>query len=177
MIRRAQYQPTFRVASALCLLILPCVVRAQVTAVPTVTMLNADTFHYDYTITNGTLDDLLVVSISVLPGADKVFNITAPSTDFVASYDFNAGFVNFQDNTPTGAFGNGTSLSGFTYDSFIAPQASTFDAFRLDLVNGGIIQTTDATVAAVPEPGSLALLCAGSAVSLLALRRRRNRSK
>ena len=179
MIRRMQYSFLLSMAGAIALALLPDAVSAQVVATPTVTLNGSGLYHYDYTIFNNTPDELLDVSIHVLPvmpGESAVFNLTAP-TGFNAFYtDPGAGLLDYVEDTP-GIFAPGATFSGFTYDSFIAPQTSVFDATRLDLINGGLVSTTDATIAAVPEPGSMALLGAMSAAAGFAMRRRRRNTK
>lgn len=179
MIRHGQYKLRFGRGSAPCLAffslaLLPAVARAQVTVTPNVTPLGGGVYHYDYTIANATANDLFDVAIHVLPnqqlGVDTVFNVTAPA-GFNGTYtDSVLGLVDFTEN---GGFFTAAPLSGFTYDSFIAPQASVYDASQLDLVGGGIVTTTDTTLAAVPEPGSFALLGSLGVAAGFAVRRRR----
>ena len=104
----------------------------------------------------------------------NTLNVTAPA-GFKGFYtDSVLGLVDYTEDS---AFFTTTPLSGFTYDSLVAPQSSVFTASQLDLVNGGIVTTVDTTLAAVPEPGSVALLGSLSAAACFAIRRRRNRGK
>lgn len=174
MIRRMQYKLSFGIMSALCLAILPGFARAQVTVTPTVTQVANGLYHYDYTITNNTANDLFDVTIQVLPGVATALNVTAPA-GFKGFYTDNV--LGLVDYTEDSAFFTAAPLSGFTYDSLVAPQSSVFTASQLDLVNGGIVTTTDTTLAAVPEPGSMALLGSLGAAACFVIRRRRNLEK
>lgn len=147
----------------------PALTHAQAIVTPTVTQLNTGVYHYDYSITNTTADDLFDVDIQVLPGPGVIFNVGAP-TGFTTLYDYGLGLVSYTEDT--GVFSMNTAVSGFVYDSLLAPKTSTFIANRTP-ASGGIIATNGSTPSAVPEPGSLTLICAISAVSLCALRRKR----
>ena len=180
MIRHAQYKLLTGMISATCLFILPGIAHAQVST-PAVTFANG-LYHYDYSITNATADDLFTVTIQVLPYNDPniqpdpnspnnpVINVTAPA-GFMASYDPVNGFVGYTEFT--GIF-TSTPLNGFTYDSTFAPMSSVFEA---DFAVNGITPTFGTTLAAVPEPDSVALLGAMSAAACFAMRRRVRNTK
>ena len=123
---------------------------AQVTVNPAIsTAAGVSTF--DYTIDNGTANDLAIVSIAVpaLPGA--VFDLVTPA-GFLASFDSGTGFVDFLADSSS--FSAGSSLSGFKYSSTFEPGQSTFSA--LDVLGSPFSGPTVA--AAVPEPGAAAWL-------------------
>ena len=177
MIRHAQYKFLSGIVSATCLFILPGIAHAQVST-PAVTFANG-LYHYDYSIANTSADDLFTVTIQVLPFSDPVnansptnpnnpvINVTAP-TGFLSSYDPVNGFIGFTEDS---SFFTPAPLSGFTYDSTIAPMSSAFEADFFG--TNGITPTFGTTLAAVPEPGSIALLGAMSAAACFAMRRRR----
>ena len=173
MIQRKQVNLSLGILSALCLTIMPGIVHAQIVT-STVTLLSGGVYHYDYGIANNTGDDLFNVSIHVLPnsqlGVDTVFNVTAP-IGFKGSYtDSVNGLVDYTEDTDIFTT---TLLNGFTYDSFIAPQASAYDATRFGA--GGSVTTTDATIAAVPEPGSMVLFASLGVITGFAARRKRRK--
>jgi len=148
---------------------IPGLVHAQALITPTVTLLSNGAYHYNYSITNISADDLFDVDIQVLGGPGVVFNVGTP-TGFTSLYDYGLGLVSYTEDT--GVFSTNTAVTGFVYDSFKAPKLSSFTANQTP-ASGGIITTSGATLAAVPEPGSLALMGAISVVSLCALRRKR----
>ena len=166
MIRGKQYKLPLGIVGMLCLLTLPGIANAQV-SVPVVTFANG-LYHYDYSIVNTSADDLFDVSIHVLPGAGKVFNISAP-IGFASAYDSVLGLVDFTEDT--GLF-TAAPLSGFTYNSGLAPMSSTFDANFAPLA-GGITTTSGTTLAAVPEPGSIMLFASAGVIAGFATRRKR----
>lgn len=169
MVRHAHYKPSLDIVSALCLAFLPGIVHAQVMVTPTVTQLANGVYHYDYTISNNTNNDLFDVTIHVLPGVATALNVMAP-IGFKGFYtDSVLGLVDYTEDS---AFFTATPLSGFTYDSFIAPHASIYDANQFDFGAGNIVTTTSTTLAAVPEPGSQALLGFLGTATCFALRKR-----
>ena len=169
MPRRKQVRFFAGVAGAFCLSILPCASRAQVSS-PVVT-LNNKLFHYNYSIRNTSANDLFDVDIHVLSGAGVVSNIVMP-TGFTSLYDYGLGLVSFTEDT--GAF-TAVPLSGFGFDSAFGPHSSTFDSNYADLTSGNIITTSGSTLAAVPEPGSIALIGSFSVAAACALRRARRK--
>ena len=169
MTRRAQCNTLLGMVSATCLLILPGIAHAQVSA-PVVTLLGNGLYHYDYSITNTSADDLFDVDIQVMPGAGVVTNVSAP-VGFMTAYDSGLGLVSYLEDT---SLFTAAPLSGFTYDSGLAPMTSTFNANFAPLA-GGITTTTGSTVAAVPEPGSIALFASMGAVAGFAARRKRRK--
>jgi hypothetical protein len=171
MIRRRQYGRLLAAAGALCALLAPGAARADlVTVIPTVTM-NGSLYHYDYAITNNAPEDLAIVSIPVLPGPDTIQNLSVPD-GFVGSFDSGLGFVDFLGDVDMDGnqvvFGQGTTLSGFMFDSPFAPGPGVFQALS---VSG--TSFVGSTSAPVPEPGSFALMGAAATSGLFALRRRR----
>ena len=66
MTHRAQRNTLVGMVSATCLFLLPGIASAQVST-PTVTFGNG-LYHYDYSISNTSADDLFDVDIHVLPG-------------------------------------------------------------------------------------------------------------
>ena len=169
MTRRAQGNILFGMVSATCLL-LPGITQAQVST-PVVTLLGSGLYHYDYSITNTSPDDLFDVDIHVAPGPGVVSNVNTPG-GFTSLYDSGLGLVAFTEDT---ALFTAAPLSGFTYDSAFAPVFSTFDANFAPLA-GGITTTSGSTLAAVPEPGSVALFVSMSAMAGFAARRKRRRA-
>lgn len=140
---------------SLCAIALPRLASSQVVVTPTVTNVGA-LFHYNFTITNGTVFDLSLITIDVLASADAVRNLTTPD-GFTAFFDPNFGTVDFSE--VTNGFAAGSSLSGFQFDSPVAPSDTSFQALGLDPDTGGQVAFSGATLApaAVPEPGLLPL--------------------
>lgn len=177
MIRQTQYKLSIGMVSVTCLLSLSGIAHAQV-SMPAVTFANG-LYHYDYSISNPSTDELLTVRIQVLPFDDPntppnpnnpnnpVINVSAPA-GFTSSYDPFNGFVGYTEDS---SFFTAAPLSGFTYDSALAPMSSTFEAAFAG--GSGITTTNGTTLAAVPEPGSVALLGAMGAAACFAMRRRR----
>ena len=124
MSRNIQYKAILGTAGMGCLLLFPTGAHAQVVT-PTVTTLAGSIYHYNYSIKNTSADDLFDVTIHVRAGAGQIFNVMAP-IGFRASYDSGLGLVDFVENTNT--FVTNQAISGFTYDSSLAPNPSTFDA-------------------------------------------------
>ncbi len=173
MPRRKQYNILSGLAGALCFLIAPCVVRAQVSA-PTVTFANG-LYRYNYSISNTTSSDLFDVDIHVLAGPGVITSTFTPTVGgdplaFVSAYDSALGLVSFLENDSNFS---SVPLSGFGFFSAFGPRASTFDAnFTPD---GGLTITTSSgsTLAPVPEPGSIALIGALGTITACAMRRRK----
>ena len=160
MTRIGQSKNFFILAAALIGLLTPCIVQAQVLVTGAASPVSGGAlFQYNYTISNNTPNDLVVVDIHVTPGMGSIVpgSIIAPN-DFVSAFDPGLGLVSFLENTvPFGA----APLSGFSFRSNLRPGNSTFDATQLTpagslTVSSGSV--TSAVGAAVPEPGSLAWL-------------------
>lgn len=134
---------------------------AQVVVTPAITTV-AGVSTFDYTIDNGTANDLAVVSISVpaLPGA--VFDLVTPA-GFLASFDSGTGFVDFLADSSS--FAAGSSLSGFKFSSAFKPGASAFSA--LDIAGNPFSGPTISAV--VPEPGLAVWFCLLSLLPMLGI--------
>jgi hypothetical protein len=112
---------------------------------------NGGLFQYDYSITNQTADDLPVLDIAVTPDI-TIGDLTAP-TGFETAYDPGLGLVSFLENTAS--FGS-TPLSGFMFDSSVAPSATTFTATLQDLTTFAVSTMSGSTQGpVVPEPTML----------------------
>jgi hypothetical protein len=110
-------------------------------------------FQYNYTITNNSGDDLEVLDIAVTPGI-SITGLTA-TPGFTDAYDPVLGLVSFLEDTST--FGP-TPISGFIFDSSLAPKPTTFNGTLLD-ANFNLVNTGGNTTGPVaPEPGYLLLL-------------------
>jgi hypothetical protein len=142
--------------------------QAQLSLDPTVTPISGG-FRYEYTVNNNTAADYSIVNINTVAQLDAIA-ITDFPTGFNALYDSGLGIVSFFEDTST--FAAMTSVSGFAFESPFGPGQVSFDA--LETLTGDM--TNGVTIAAVPEPGSLALWGACGAVGLLILRRRRTPS-
>ena len=148
-------------------LLLTQAAQAQVTVTPTVTQ-NGSLFHYDYRIMNGVTDDLSIITLEGLPMQnDAVKNLMVPN-GFVGSFDSGLGLLSFLEGTQ--AFSVNTTFSGFGFDSLFGPVDGTFSA--LD-INGTEFRGNTLIAAAVPEPGTVSLLCGVVTGAVFALRRRR----
>lgn len=135
----------------------------DVTASVTVT---GSMFQYDYTIVNGSGEDLPVLTIDVTPGI-TVSNLGAPGgpSAFETAYDSVLGAVSFLENAA--AFSS-TPESGFIFDSPVGPGTTMFTATLQNLSTFEV--TTDFGITqgpvVTPEPSSLVpITCIG--VSLL----------
>jgi hypothetical protein len=117
-------------------------------------------YQYDYTVTDGT-GELAVLDIAVTPGI-TISGITAPGgpAAYESAYDSVLGLVSFLENA---AIFPSTPLSGFIFDSSVAPSASHFGVTLFDGTTGtggGI------TGPVTPEPASLGLYALGGAALL-----------
>lgn len=171
-LRPGQTAKSVALAGALCALLSSGAARAQgtVSVTPTVTGGGA-LFHYSYTVTNATAEELAIVSFPTLGNA-AVTNTAAPA-GFFTSYDSGNGFISFApDQSGTGMFAAGSTVGAFTFDSPFGAVPTQFSA--LD-VSGNEI--TGTTLAPAPEPSALATLTAGGlALGLCAVRARRRAS-
>lgn len=143
-----------------------------ITVTPTVTA-NGALFHYDYSIGNGTGNDLAVLDLMVTPGAGTIQGLSAPA-GFQFAYDPVLGLVSFLEDA--GTFGT-TSISGFAFNSPFQPRATTFTGTLLD-ANFNVSTMTGSTSGplagpAVPEPTYLPLMALGATAFWLVYRRTR----
>lgn len=123
-------------------------------------------FHYEYSVENTGPEEIVIVSIVGVPLGDPDIgpSLTAPA-GFLASYDSGLGIVDFLADA--GLFAAGTTVSGFSFDSFAPPGAVTFTA--LGSLGETFAGATEGPVgAAIPEPVSGLLL--GLGLGLLARR-------
>lgn len=141
--------------------------RAQVTVTPTITRSGA-LYNYNYSVTNFTPNDLLVVNLNNLPKvAGALTNFSAPAGFQITSYDPGVGIESFVADSQT--FTPGLTFTGFSFSSLFAPGTVPFDAE--DIVGG---MTNGTTLAPVPEAGTEVSLGAGVLLlTLCAVRRRR----
>jgi hypothetical protein len=146
---------TLRTAQILRALTLSIVVagiaHAGVVDVTVVVTQSAGLFQYDYSISNGTANDLFDLDIAVTPGIG-ITGLTAP-TGFETAYDPGLGLVSFLENTAS--FG-ATPISGFIFDSSIAPSQTEFAANLQNPSTLKIVTTSGSTQGPVvtPEPAS-----------------------
>jgi hypothetical protein len=172
-----QYGKLLAAVGTLGAFLAPVAVRADlVQVVPTVTQMGG-LFHYDYAITNNASENLLDVTIPVLPGPNTIAGGLVNVPDgFVGSYDSGLGLVDFLANVDMSGnpvvFGMGQTISGFSFDSPLAPGPSTFQALT---ESGNTL--FGSTAAPAPEPGSFALLGAAATSGVFALRRRATRRR
>lgn len=136
----------------------------SVTAVVT---LSGSLYTYDYTVADAT-GLLAVLDIAVTPGI-SITNIQAPggASAFETAYDSGLGLVSFLENN---AVFTDAPEAGFTFESPVAPGASSFDVTLFDGTTGsGSVEGP--LVSSVPEPGSW-MLCALAGAVLLSSRKR-----
>ncbi len=130
---------------------------ALITVTPVVTPVGS-LYEYDYSIINNSGDDMPVLDIAVAPGT-AILDLTA-APGFDDAYDPVLGLVSFLENTSV--FGP-TALSGFIFESPLAPGATTFNATLLDAnFNVSTLRAVPPLVryaASTPEPGYFPLLC------------------
>jgi hypothetical protein len=142
---------------------------ALITVTPTVTP-EGSLYEYDYSVINNSGDDLPVLDITVAPGT-VILDLTA-APGFDDAYDPVLGLVSFLENTSV--FGP-TAISGFIFESPLAPGATTFNAtlldanFNVSTLGGPTVGPVAATT--TPEPGYFPLLAFGVPLFLF-LRRR-----
>ncbi|MGI4788643.1 MAG: PEP-CTERM sorting domain-containing protein [Janthinobacterium lividum] len=142
----------------------------QVVVAPTTTF-NGSLYHYSYSVTNFTPDDLYVINLNglpLVPGA--LTDFSAPDGyEITNPYDSGVGIESFlADNT----FASGSVVSGFSFDSLYAPAPIMFDT-----VSSGTASYTGMTIgpagAPVPEASTLISLGTGLLVLTFAVVRRR----
>ncbi len=146
---------------------------AQVIVTPTVNFSDG-LYHYNYSISNSTANDVFIVDITVpinLPSV--VQNLSAPA-GFQSQFDSTLGLVSFLEDT---SVFSATPVNGFIFDSPLAPGPAPFNTTFV--TPGGQTGTGSGRTSApaTPEPGSLAVIGALGASGLLALRRRKTSSK
>ncbi len=131
---------------------------ASLTLTPT-TAFEDGFFHYDYTISNDTNSDFLLVTLDVAAQPNAIQNLVAP-TGFFSNFDAGLGLLDFAGQESIG-FPAGSTFTGFEFDSPLQPRASSFTALRLD-ANENPVTFTGRTQAPapVPEPSSTAGLVA-----------------
>ena len=157
-------------AGALGILLAAGSARAQVFVTSTATF-TGSAFHYAYTVTNVSPDDLFVVNLNGLPAVQgALFNFSAPDGFTMTSpYDYNVGIESFEANS---SFTSGSTTSGFSFDSTFAPSTVAFDT-----VSGAATPYTGTTLgpagAPVPEASTLVSLGMGLSVLAFAIVRRR----
>jgi hypothetical protein len=147
-----------------------CAVAAHagtITVTPSVTTAGS-LFHYSYTVTNGTGNDMAVLDIAVIPGAGTIQGLATPS-GFVSAYDSVLGLVSFLEDS---SFFGPSPVSGFTFNSRFGPGSTTFTGTFTDgSTLTGATTGPVAALTAVPEPGTPALL-AGALAAVFFWRRR-----
>ncbi len=150
---------------------LVCIASLANAQTPTVTgtsSFSSGLYRYNYTITNNSPNELIDVAIHINSG--PVLNLTAP-IGYTTNYDVNLGLVDFLENTSV--FATGTPVSGFFFDSPLAPtRFGVFDALTADSL-GNSASYSGTTLAPSPEPGSLALMGAAALSGAFLLRRKR----
>ncbi len=156
MLRTQQYAQFLGLAALLYTLVPNSAHAASLTVTPTTTSENG-LFHYDYTISNDTSNDFLLVTIDVAAQPDAIQNLVTP-TGFFSNFDAGLGLLDFAGQESTG-FTAGSTFTGFEFDSPLQPRASSFTALRLD-ANENPLTLTGRTPAPVPEPSSTAGLVA-----------------
>jgi hypothetical protein len=126
-------------------------------------------YTYNYNVTNNLFDPVAVVSFDVfaLPGA--VLNPVAPA-GFNLFFDDILGQVDLVEDTET--FAPGQTISGFSFQSAFAPNASAYTYVNAVTGETSVGGTTLAPTA-IPEPGTLAIGLGLVPGLLLAYRRRR----
>jgi hypothetical protein len=151
---------------------------AQVSLTPAITPIGS-LFRYEYSVTNASDFELLLVDVQTLALPDAVKNTIAPA-GFQISFDSGLGLVSFlpdADPDTPGTFAPGSTISGFQFDSPYAPDRAAFEALAFDDVNAQLVTFNGSTLGptAVPEPGAIAWCLAGGA-GLFLLRRRNRKS-
>jgi hypothetical protein len=161
------WRGSVRVLTALLLVALASPAGAVLIVEGTVSPAGGGLFHYEFTVTNDTPDDVILVSLvdGPLNDLDLDASLVAPP-DYLASYDPGLGIVDFLEASALfAAFG---SVGGFAFDTSAGPESgffTTFEAFTAlgDPLNGDVVL--------IPEPSTFVLLLTGLAA--LATRTRR----
>ena len=140
---------------------------AQLTVDATVSPQSGGLFRYDFTISNGTNEDVVIVSVRDTPLQDLALqaSLTAP-TDFLAAYEGTVGVVDFAEATALFAAGN--TVGGFYFDTAVGPGAGFFATFEA-LTDGGV---PISGIVSLPEPATTPMLLIGALAIALRARRR-----
>ena len=147
---------------------------AQLLVSPTITSLSNGLYHYNYTITNNTGQDIYLIDINTAHQANAVTNLLAP-TGFQKAFDSGLGLVSFLEDTSSFST---TPLSGFQFDSIFQGGQVLFAGDYLDNnFNNQIVSGTTRGPVSTPEPGSLAILVTLSASGAFYFRRKRSKTK
>jgi hypothetical protein len=129
-----------------------------------VTPIGGGLFHFEFSVTNDSIDDIVLVSIDAPPGDASIGATLLAPLGFLASYDSGLGIIDFLEGTDL--FSVGTTITGFSFDSNMGPGNGAFDDFSGLTVDGdtfsGTVETT--VVSAVPEPSTAASVAVGAAV-------------
>ena len=147
-------------------------VQAQLMVNLSSTALGGGVYQYEYTVINGTLQELAFLSITDAPSNDPLIGSTlyAPA-GYATSYDPNVGMTfGFIDSLPDVSFAAGSTVSGFGFQSGAAPQGF-FDVFFALTVDGDTVQGRVNRVS-VPDTGSTLGLAIFSATGILLARRK-----
>lgn len=180
MLRTRQYTWPLGLSALVYALVVPNIARAvtlgsdlmqDVTVTPTTTF-DDGLFHYDYTISNNTTNDFLLVTLDVAAQPNTIQNLSTPD-GFIGIFDAGLGLLDFGGEDSPG-FTAESTFTGFEFDSPFQPRVSSFTALRLD-ANENPVTFTGRTSAptAVPEPSMLAGLAL--APTILLFRRKRSR--
>lgn len=141
----------------------PAQAAAMVDVEATVTMFSPGVFVYDVSVTNGLVDDVVLVILVDAPVADGLVgsSIAAPS-GYAALYDANFGVVDLVEDSEV--FAAGTSVASFSFASRTMPATGVFERFEAYTTEGDL---ASGTITVVPEPSRALLRSAG--VFLLSL--------
>jgi hypothetical protein len=170
MNRSTLYKSLLGLAVALCILTAPSLSQALIITAK-VAPTGGGLFHYDFSITNDGLEDVVLASIVDAPTGDAdIDNTLFAPAGFLASYDSGLGIVDFLSDADL--FAVGTTKKGFGFDSSSGPTDGFFDVFTALTINGdelaGQVQQQ-----VIPEPSTIALLALGLSVFVLPVARRK----
>lgn len=144
---------------------------AQLLVSPTISTLSNGLYHYNYTITNNTGQDIYLIDINTANQANAVTNLVAP-VGFQKAFDSGLGLVSFLEDTSSFS---STPLSGFQFDSIFQGGQVLFAGDYLDgNFNNQVVSGTTRGPVSTPEPGSLAILLTLGASGAFYFRRRRS---